>query len=123
MSKMWPYNVQGIEGTHNAAPFSPAGVPCPGSLPIAPRPEASVSIEVRVPPDAQVWVNGALTAQVGTVRRFLAPAVTPRPYYGCEIRADWREGGRAVSEVRQFSVQASQQLSVDFTSGMPAAAK
>jgi uncharacterized protein (TIGR03000 family) len=90
---------------------------------MAPGPDAGVYIEVRASPDAQIWVNGSLTGQAGALRRFLAPAVTPGPCYGCEIRADWREGGRAVSEVRQFSVQAGQQLSVDFTSDTPAAAK
>jgi uncharacterized protein (TIGR03000 family) len=76
---------------------------------------ATARITVRVPPDAQIWFENTATRQTGALREFESPALTPGMSYTYDIRAQWRERGREVTQSRHISVQAGGRVMVDFT--------
>jgi uncharacterized protein (TIGR03000 family) len=131
MSKLWPWNIQGADASWYPRHFPHASCTdlaaahhsaTPGAVSSHSETEAvaGVYIEVRVPADAQVWVNGGPTAQAGVLRRFVSPTLTPSPCYTCEVRASWREAGRKLTRVRQFVVKSGQRLNVEFMTTDPA---
>jgi uncharacterized protein (TIGR03000 family) len=77
---------------------------------------ATARITVRVAPDAQIWFEDAATRQTGAIREFESPPLTPGKIYTYDIRAQWRAGGREVTQSRHVSVQAGGRVTVDFTS-------
>lgn len=74
-----------------------------------------VTVEVRVPPDAEVWLQDTRMQQTGAVRQFVSPPLTPGYLYTYDIRARWTENGREVTRTRQLSVLAGYPYQVDFT--------
>jgi uncharacterized protein (TIGR03000 family) len=88
-----------------------------GNVPSSAGPATAntVHINVVVPePNAQVSFEGAPTSQGGMVRRFESPEVTPGRDYVYDIRAQWEQNGRTVTQTRQVRVQAGDVLTVDF---------
>jgi len=107
-----------------APPSPPATMQSPATLlgpelPLVPRePEEAkgpARIEVRVPPDAELWFSGAKTRQTGAVRLFRSPALEPGQWYGYDVKARWTEGGKEVVRSTHVSVAAGVQVGVDFT--------
>ena len=80
-----------------------------------PAADDTARVTVRVPSDAQVWIQNQPTTQRGSVRHFQSPQLIPGQEYTYDIRAQWREGGRVVGQTRHVDVQAGSSLSVDFT--------
>src|SRR5262249_36151879 len=119
MSKLWPWNVGG-DASWYAGTVRSQATACSSASPCAVlgvtevMPGAPLHLEVRVPADAPVWVTGVATTQTGTLRRYVSQPLPVGPNYLCEIRVAWHQGGRNVTEVRQFIVQAGQHLSADF---------
>jgi len=72
-----------------------------------------VTLMVRVPADAQVWLNGTKTTSKGTVREFVSPPLETGWKYSYEIRARWTENGKAVERTRALRVQPGQKLDID----------
>jgi uncharacterized protein (TIGR03000 family) len=77
--------------------------------------DGPASIEVRVPADAQIWIDGVKTKQHGAKRAFASPTLAAGKDYVYEIRAVWREDGRETTETRKITFRAGAQVSVDFT--------
>src|SRR5262249_17979435 len=75
----------------------------------------AVYIQVQVPADAEVWVEGQKMIQKGPVRFFESPPVTPGVEYVYHFRAHWKDSGQDVDEVREVSVYAGSKVGVDFT--------
>jgi uncharacterized protein (TIGR03000 family) len=48
-----------------------------------------VYLNVQVPADAEVWIDGAKTTQMGANRRFASPPLTPGKNYTYEVTATW----------------------------------
>jgi len=70
---------------------------------------------VQVPdPEAELWFQGLLTSERGTVREFDSPSLTPNHDYVYEIRARWSEGGKTVDRTQQVHVQAGHEVTVNF---------
>jgi len=74
----------------------------------------AVTLNVRVPPNAEIWVDGDKTSQKGSLRQFTSPPLTPGQNYNYEVRARWTENGREVNQVRNVPVHAGDRLTVDF---------
>jgi uncharacterized protein (TIGR03000 family) len=68
-----------------------------------------------VPADAEVWFEGDRTAQTGSTREFVSPALTPGVDYSYSIRARWLENGQVVDQTRKVTVGAGAWITVDFT--------
>jgi uncharacterized protein (TIGR03000 family) len=93
-----------------------------GSRPGATAPPAQapagkpVSIEMRVPPDAEVWFDGAKTTQTGTHRRYLSPALTPGRPYAYHVRVRWTHPTNGkVEESKRVPFHAGDKVRADFS--------
>jgi uncharacterized protein (TIGR03000 family) len=74
----------------------------------------TAAIDVQVPPNARVWVDGVQTKQTGPTRRFVTPTLTPGVTYQYEIRAAWNDGGKEVTRTQHLTFQAGDSPSVTF---------
>lgn len=81
----------------------------------APAEDGSVHVSIRVPTDAEIFVDGAATHMTGTLRRFVSPTLEAGKQYTYELTARWMENGREVVQTRRVNVAANENLSVDFT--------
>lgn len=84
-------------------------------------PEAPVAVDpgcalldVRVPADAEVWLEGAKTQQTGDSRQFVSPPLKPGQDYHYEIKARWKQDGRDVEQTREVNVRAGGRVNVAF---------
>jgi uncharacterized protein (TIGR03000 family) len=91
--------------------YEPNGAP--GSA--VPAITNAARIVVRVPPEAQVWFEGAPTKQPGSTREFESPPLAPGKEFTYEVRAQWREGDHDVTQTRKIDVHAGDRVTVDFT--------
>lgn len=96
----------------------PAVVPPPGLAPVSVDPRAA-QLEIRVPADAEVWLEGLKTRQTGPNRLFISPPLIADQDYAYEVKAKWSAEGRPVEQSRSITVRAGQRVRVDFTSGEP----
>ena len=74
-----------------------------------------VHFAIMVPADAEVWFDGAKTTQTGPDREFVSPPLRPGHSYSYDVRARWRDGGRAVDRTRRVTFYAGDELTLDFT--------
>jgi uncharacterized protein (TIGR03000 family) len=81
----------------------------------APPADNVIYVDIRVPADAEVWVEGQRMSQKGAVRLFESPPVTPGIEYVYHMRAHWKEQGQDVDEVREATVHAGSKVAIDFT--------
>lgn len=95
-----------------------AAVPPASALPQG-EDDAGTRITVRVPPDAEVWVDGQKMRQTGNARQFIVPPLEPDRDYHYAIRARWAEDGRVVERTREVTVRAGDRLAVSFLSPSP----
>lgn len=85
----------------------------------APPGQAGAVITVIVPPDAELFFDGAPTTQEGSERRFVSPPVPVEGKYDYDIRARWTEDGKKVEQTRRVSVSGGASVRVDFLSPLP----
>jgi uncharacterized protein (TIGR03000 family) len=78
----------------------------------------TVMLDVNVPANAEVFVEGQKTTQTGSRRMFVSPPLTPGRSYTYDIRARWMQNGREVDQTRHVRVQTGQRTRVDFMRGM-----
>jgi uncharacterized protein (TIGR03000 family) len=79
----------------------------------APAADRTVSIDVRVPPDAEIWFEGNKTQSTGMFREFVSPQLEPGQDYVYQMRARWTDNGQEVNKTRELRVRAGDQLSLD----------
>lgn len=72
-------------------------------------------IWLRVPADAEVWVDGAPTRQTGESRYFFSPPLTPGEKYTYNIRVVTQKDGKPVEQKRRVPVHAGATVHLDFT--------
>jgi uncharacterized protein (TIGR03000 family) len=104
------------------APLAP-GV---GSYSFYPPPVAAADnntaiIEVRVPPETELWFDGMKTTQQGSMRYFTTPPLVPGKTFTYELKASWMVNGAPVTQTRQVTVEAGKRAVVDFLGGAPQA--
>jgi uncharacterized protein (TIGR03000 family) len=79
---------------------------------------ASTSITLRVPEDAEVWIQGKKMDQKGAERRFDLPALDSRTTYDYEVRVAWTQNGKKKSDTSRLSVRAGDQQSVTYIAAL-----
>lgn len=100
-------------------PPAPAGV-VPELLPVPAVVDGNgVTVDVKVPADAEVWFDGGKTGQTGSDRVFHSPALRPGVSYMYLVRAKWREDGREVEQVQTVTVRAGDRVRVAFPMARP----
>ena len=94
------------------------------NAPAATPADTTAYLNIRVPADAQIWVEGNKTTSTGTVRAFQSPPLTPGSSYTYDIRATWNENGREVTQTQKVNVTAGGDSNVVFpTVAQPTAKK
>jgi uncharacterized protein (TIGR03000 family) len=76
--------------------------------------DGRVLLNVSVPADAEVYVNGRRTTSSGRRRRYVARNVQPGLKYKFEVRAELVRGGEEVSETKTVALQANQTADLAF---------
>lgn len=94
-------------------PGGPEGPP-PAVQWIPPPRADAAEITVRVPADAEVWIEGVKMKQQGPVRKFTSPQLAIGMSYVYDIKAAWTENGKPVSDTQHVSIRAGDRLSVTF---------
>ena len=87
-------------------------VPAPAALPPVPGTEKA-HINIIVPSEATVTVQGAPLAPAGSFREFVSPPLPFNQDFTYTIRATWAVNGRDVVQERVVCVHAGQQVDVD----------
>jgi uncharacterized protein (TIGR03000 family) len=130
-----------IEGPATAVPTTPGnpppppGAPAPMLDPNAPAPEPgelppeapatgdstsffrgarSATLNVHVPADAQVFVNGLATKSTGADRRYVSNGLQAGYNYSYEVRAELVRDGRTITETKVVKLQAGDNSEVNF---------
>ena len=86
--------------------------------PAQPR-AAAVTLEVRLPTDAVLEIEGVRTRPTGEVRRFVSPPLEVGKRYTYTLKATWREGPKQVVRERAVPVVAGQEVVVDLRKEEP----
>jgi uncharacterized protein (TIGR03000 family) len=90
----------------------------PGGAPVLDEPGRAY-IEMRVPDDAEVWLEDAKTKQVGATRLFISPPLAPAQNFGYDVRVRWQHDGRTVEEKRTITVRAGQHVLLQIPAPTP----
>ncbi|OWK34569.1 TIGR03000 domain-containing protein [Fimbriiglobus ruber] len=78
--------------------------------------DTDVTLVVRTPADAVVWINGARTTQTGPKREFVSTGPAPGRSYTFAVRAQWTGAdGKRVDLLGHVPIQAGEKRLVDFT--------
>ncbi len=77
-------------------------------------------ILMRVPADAEIWVEGVKTKQTGEERYFFSPPLTPGKKYIYQMHIHWTKDGKPMDLTERLLVQANESLRRDFTRPAPA---
>jgi uncharacterized protein (TIGR03000 family) len=75
---------------------------------------AAAHLEVQVPADATLWINGWKASSTGSLRKLQSPPLTAGHRYTYSIRARWEENGREVTQTQQVFVAAGAHVAVHF---------
>jgi hemoglobin len=79
--------------------------------------DAVVHFRVRLPADAELWINGGKTSQKGILRRFVSQSLDPCWTYAFTFRARWRTDSEEIEQTRNVVAQVGNDLIVDLTRG------
>jgi uncharacterized protein (TIGR03000 family) len=74
-------------------------------------------VNLRVPSDAKIWIDGSETKQTGASRSFESPPVAAGREYAYEFRVQWNGDGKEVTQTRQITVHAGDVINL--TVGAP----
>jgi uncharacterized protein (TIGR03000 family) len=100
---------------------SPTGMNTPGSSDAAPatnptRAANTAYLQLIVPRNAEVLVDGGKTTQTGTLREFVSPPLDPDKSFTYTIAVHGTDSnGKTIEENRSIRVRANDQLRIDFT--------
>jgi uncharacterized protein (TIGR03000 family) len=110
-----------------AAPNTPPEAPKPGdgSTPPAPAPMSGAMyraldgaqtalLNVSVPADAKIFVNGAATTSTGSERQYISRGLNAGNRYEYEIRAEMTRDGNTVTETKSVTLSPGQLVNLSF---------
>jgi uncharacterized protein (TIGR03000 family) len=72
-------------------------------------------VRVVTAPDAQLWFNGVLTNQTGSVRTFSTPELQPGAAYSYDVKIRWMENGSPMERTRKVAVSPGETVELDLT--------
>jgi uncharacterized protein (TIGR03000 family) len=79
-----------------------------------PPPPAPVTIDVVVPADADLWIEGKKMTLAGQERKFISPALESGRRYTYDFRIRFKDDGREQTKTQTLNVLASNHYKVDF---------
>ncbi len=73
------------------------------------------ALDIRVPSNAEVWVNDTKISQTGTMRTYTADNLTAGQTYSYKIKTEWTgQGGKKEKKERTVEVRPGERRTVDF---------
>jgi len=75
--------------------------------------DTSAQLTVRVPANAEVWVDGAKTTSTGSVREYKSPPLAPGSYT-YDLSARWTENGHEVTQKQTVHISPGARVSATF---------
>jgi uncharacterized protein (TIGR03000 family) len=96
--------------------YSPSYYPEYTAAAESPR-DRAVRINLQVPSDAKIWFDGRQTIQTGALRSFDSPPLLVGHDYSYQVRVQWKQDGKDVSEDRKIIVHAGDVINL--TLGSP----
>jgi uncharacterized protein (TIGR03000 family) len=100
-------------GDNGFATLDPAVSPLQSAY-ASPTAISTATIEVLVPDNANVWINGSPTTLSGEDRIFTTPPLNPGRAYDFQVMAQWTRDGRTVQETQTIPVSPGQKSLADF---------
>ena len=88
-----------------------------GAFDVGASPSTS-SITLRVPENAEVWIQGKKMDEKGTERRFNLPAQDTLLTRDYEVRVEWPENGGKFSKTTRLSVRPGDQPSITYVAAL-----
>jgi uncharacterized protein (TIGR03000 family) len=82
--------------------------------PREPTPSIPVTIEVQLPAEAELWIEGRKMSLTGGLRKFISPPLLAGQRFTYEFRARWKEEGREVMRTQNLEVAAGEQHRINF---------
>lgn len=79
----------------------------------AAAPETTARVNVLLPSDADLFIQGVRMSEPGSYREFVSPPLIPGEDYTYDIRARWNENGREVTRNQVVRVRAGERTDVD----------
>jgi uncharacterized protein (TIGR03000 family) len=79
-----------------------------------PRPVAPVVIDVIVPAEAELWIEGKKMGQNGEQRKFISPPLEAGRKFSYDFRIRFKDSGREQTKTRSLDVLAGGSYTVDF---------
>jgi len=108
----------GTGPTYYPAPAFPVvpstAVPAPTVNSAATTPDNASRLEVAVPADAKINIEGVDTAQSGTQREFVSPPLVPGKEYSYQIKVRWTENGKEMTRTHRVAVHAGDVINLAF---------
>jgi uncharacterized protein (TIGR03000 family) len=99
----YPYSYSYVPSTTDYSYYSPASAAASNT----------VELNVQVPADAQVWIDGYKTTQTGTLRHYTSPPLTPGTNYSYDIRARWMDNGKPVERDKKVAIHAGEEINMN----------
>ena len=95
--------------------LGPRQVTISGTAPAGetPPPGEVARVNVLVPSDAVLTIQGQRMTQTGSYREFVSPRLVPGQDYTYTLRATWNDNGREASQERTVHVTAGSRVDVD----------
>src|SRR5580704_17888511 len=93
----WPpvgWNSGSSSSSSSAVPFVPTAVPA-----------AAARLNIRLPQNAHLWVEGKEMAQTGTEFQLVSPALDPGYNYTYHLKVQWNERGADITRTRAVPVR------------------
>ena len=85
-----------------------------------PPPDDLAHLQLLVPENAEVVIDGMKTTQTGTTREFVSPALSPGTKYRYKITVRYTDAkGKQVEDAREIRFQANDWFSIDFPRPAP----
>ncbi len=81
--------------------------------------EMPVYLDVRVPGNAEIVIEGEKTTQTGPRRLFISPPLAPGKNYTYELKVKWMQDGKEVNQTRTVPVTAGRRVLVDLMRPAP----
>jgi uncharacterized protein (TIGR03000 family) len=81
----------------------------------AATPETTARVNVLVPTDATLFIQGTRMNQTGSYREFVSPPLVPGEDYTYNVRAVWNENGQEVRRDQVVRVRPGERFEVDMT--------
>ena len=82
----------------------------------APAPaNATATLNIRLPQNVHLWIQGKEIVNPGTAFTLVSPALESGFNYTYQLKAQWSEGGAQVVRTRPVQVRAGETVNVDLT--------